>query len=270
LAVGLLLVFGFYCLRVHQLTRRLNLRFEERLAERMRVAQELHDTLLQGALSASMQLHVAVDQMPENSPARHSLNHILQLMSGVIEEGRDALRGLRSSGENPRDLEREFLRIRQGLAFGDRIDFRIIVEGSPLPLRATIHDDVYSIGREATVNAFRHAGATTIAVELHYASHQMRIVVRDNGGGIDEQVLETGRDGHFGLTGMHERAKRIGARLKVWSRLSSGTEVDLCIPGHIAFESQPCGSTLKWLAKWYPRKAKAATPTTASVGRTRR
>jgi signal transduction histidine kinase len=261
LAVGLLLVFSFHRLRLHQLTRTLNVRFEERLAERMRVAQELHDTLLQGVLSASMQLHVAVDQLPANSTAQKSLNRVLTLMGVVVEDGRNALRGLRSSGENPRDLERAFLRIRQGLGFGEQVDFRIIVEGSPLPLRATIHDDVYSVGREALVNAFRHSGATTIAVELVYAVNQMRIVVRDNGCGIDKHVLQAGRDGHFGLTGMQERAKRIGARLKVWSRADAGTEVELSIPSHVAFESHPTRPTVKWLTKLYTRKAKAGIPT---------
>src|SRR5262252_661261 len=95
-----------------------------------------------------------------------------------------------------------------------------------MSLRSTIHDDVYSIGREALLNAFRHSGATAVAVELEYALKQMRIVVRDNGCGIDKHVLQAGRDGHFGLTGMRERAKRIGARLKVWSRPAAGTEVE--------------------------------------------
>src|SRR5262249_13903546 len=135
----------------------------------------------------------------------------------------------------------------------EQVDFRITVEGSPLPLRSTIHDDVYSIGREALLNAFRHSGATAVAVELEYAPRQMRIVVRDNGCGIDKQVLQAGRDGHFGLTGMRERAKRIGARLKVWSRLAAGTEVELCVPNHIAFESAADGSMFSRLRKFYSR-----------------
>ena len=87
---------GPYRLRVRQVARQLSIRFEERLAERTHIAQELHDTLLQGFVSASMQLHVAVDRLPEDSPAKPSLRRVLDLMGKVIDEGRNAVRGLRS------------------------------------------------------------------------------------------------------------------------------------------------------------------------------
>jgi signal transduction histidine kinase len=226
-----------YRLRVHQVAKGLNLRFEERLAERTRIAQELHDTLLQGFLSASMQLHVAVDRLPEDSPTKPPLSHILQLMGRVIEEGRNAVRGLRSSPSGSHDLEQAFSLIRQELAIEGEIDFRVIVEGRPQPLHPIIRDEVYRIGREAVVNAFRHSGAARIEVEVEYAVKQFRVLVRDNGRGMDSQVLQAGREGHWGLPGMRERAETIGARLHVWSSAISGTEVELSVPGHIAFRS---------------------------------
>jgi len=85
------------------------------------------------------------------------------------------------------------------------------------------------------VNAFRHAQASRIDVELEYSKKHLRILVRDNGSGIDSTVLQTGRDGHWGLAGMRERAESIGARLKVWSRAQAGTEVELLILSNIAF-----------------------------------
>src|SRR6202050_2431924 len=97
LLAACLTVLAIYRLRIHQLTKRLNVRFQERLAERTRIAQELHDTLLQGVLSASMQLDVAEDQVPDNSPAKPLLRRVLQLMGQVTEEGRTALRGLRTT-----------------------------------------------------------------------------------------------------------------------------------------------------------------------------
>jgi hypothetical protein len=226
-----------YRLRVHQVAKGLNVRFEERLAERTRIAQELHDTLLQGFLSASMQLHVAVDRLPEDSPTKPPLSHILQLMGRVIEEGRNAVRGLRSSPSGSHDLEQAFSLIRQELAIEGEIDFRVIVEGRPQPLHPIIRDEVYRIGREAVVNAFRHSGAARIEVEVEYAVKQFRVLVRDNGRGMDSQVLQAGREGHWGLPGMRERAETIGARLHVWSSAISGTEVELSVPGHIAFRS---------------------------------
>lgn len=249
------LIFAVYRVWLYQVTRKLNLRFEERLAERTRVAQELHDTLLQGVLSASMQLHVAVDRLPNDSPVRPALNRVLQLMGQVVEEGRNTLRGLRSSIDITHDLKSAFLRVPQELGKQEEIGFRVVVEGQTRPLQSLVRDDVYSIGREALVNAFRHSGASTIDVQLEYAPSQLRIVVRDDGCGIDSQVLKSGRDGHWGLSGMHERAGRIGAKLKVMSRAGAGTEVELRVPGDIAFESPSSSSASKWFTGLYQRRA---------------
>jgi hypothetical protein len=262
-----LLILAFYRLWSFQVTRKLNLRFEERLAERTRVAQELHDTLLQGVLSASMQLHVALDQLPESSPARPALNRVVQLMGHVVEEGRNTLRGLRSSIENPQDLKNSFSRIPEELGMREGIDFRVVVEGASIPLRSAIRDDVYSIGREALVNAFRHSEATRIDMQLDYAPSLLRILVRDDGRGIDTVVIESGRDGHWGLSGMRERAERIGARLKVMSRTGAGTEVELRVPGNIAFESAASGSTSKWFAGLYHRRSRKNYTASGTNGR---
>jgi signal transduction histidine kinase len=233
---------------MRRLSQLLNVRFEERLGERTRVAEELHDTLLQGVVSASMQLHVAVDQLPADSPALPALNRVLKLIGQVVEQGHNVVRGLRSSGENHHDLERAFSRVQQELGLDQRVDFCVIVEGKPLPVRAAVRDDLYRIGREALVNAFRHGHATKIAVELRYSARQMRILVRDNGCGIDRQALPKVREGHWGLAGMRERAEKIGARLKVFSRAAEGTEVELSVPGHVAFQNQPANRWLGWLA----------------------
>ena len=156
-----LILAGLYRLRLHRLTRQLSVRFEERLAERTRIAQDLHDTLLQGFLSASMQLHVAVDQIPAESSARARLDGVLNLMGRVIEEGRNAVRGLRSPDQLD-DLEQAFSRIRHELGIGGKMEFRVIGEGDKRPLNPAIRDDVYRIGREALVNAFRHSGAAHV------------------------------------------------------------------------------------------------------------
>ena len=117
------------------------------------------------------------------------------------------------------------------------VGYRVTVEGQPRPLHPLVRDEVYRIGREALVNAFRHSRAGNIEVELHYATDQLRILVRDDGCGIDPQVLDTGREGHWGLSGMRERAERIDAQVKVLSRPAGGTEVELRVPGSVAFRS---------------------------------
>jgi signal transduction histidine kinase len=230
-------IVGMHRLRLYQVSRQLNLRFEERLAERTRVAQELHDTLLQGVLSASMQLHVAVDQLPADSPALPAMSHVLELMGRVVQEGRNTLRGLRLSSDNSNDLKSSLLRIPEELGRND-VEFRVVEEGLSLPLRRAVLDDVYRVGREALVNAFRHSQASNIDVLLEYSANQLRLVVRDDGCGIDPKVLRFGKDGHWGLSGMRERAERIGASVKVLSRAGGGTEVELRLPSDIAFESQ--------------------------------
>jgi signal transduction histidine kinase/ligand-binding sensor domain-containing protein len=244
-------ILGLYRFRVHQVTRRLNVRFAEQLGERTRIAQELHDTLLQGFISASMQLHVAVDRLPSDSPAKSPLSRVLQLMEHVIDEGRNTVRGLRGSHTASLDLEQAFSVIQEELQINDAADFRVIVEGPPQPLHPLVSDEVYRIGREALVNAFRHSKAKRIEVELEYTGRNFRCLVRDNGGGIDSALLAAGREGHWGLTGMRERAERIGARLHVFSSATAGTEVELSIPNDVAFQQTSAGPR-RWLSRLYP------------------
>ncbi len=233
--LGAIALLALYRWRVRELRTQLTLRFEERLAERTRIAQDLHDTLLQGLVSASMQLHVANDHLDDDAPAKPLVGRVMQLMAQVIEEGRDAVRGLRSTSGNADDLETAFSRAGQEFGNEKVKDCRVIVEGTPRQLHPIIRDEAYRIGREALANAFRHSQANKIEIELEYSGKQLRILVRDDGIGIDPDVLQSGRDGHWGLAGMRERAESIGGRLKVWSRANAGTEVELLIPSQVAF-----------------------------------
>ena len=165
-------------------------------------------------------------------------------MSQVINEGRAALKGLRSSDSGFQNLVQSLSAVKQELALPDVVDFRLAVEGDARPLRPIIGEEVYRIGREALVNAFRHSRASKIELEIGYAVKHLRIVVRDNGCGIDSEVLRSGRDGHWGIRGMREKAEEIGARLKVRSRPGAGTDVELSIPGDVAFEIRP--SVTRW------------------------
>jgi signal transduction histidine kinase/ligand-binding sensor domain-containing protein len=255
LAVGLAILM-FYRLRVLRVSRQMNMRFEERLAERTRIAQELHDTLLQGILSASMQLHVADDHLAADSPAKPFVGRVLKLMGTVIDEGRNAVRGLRLPYREREDLEQAVAGIQQELGIAPGAGFRVVAEGVARPLRPEIREEVYRIGREALVNAFRHSNASNIEVELEYAPGYLRLLVRDNGKGIDPEVVRAGREGHWGLSGMRERAERIGARFRVLSSASAGTEIELSVPGHIAYLPGNSDRPSRWLSILQPRKAK--------------
>ena len=178
-----------------------------RLEERTRIAQELHDTLLQTFQSASLFLGAALYGVAQDSPVKPQLDRILQIMRQGIAEGRSAIQGLRSCGSQTSDLVVALSRIQEELEVPPDIDFRVIVIGRQRQLPREIQDEIYRIGREAVVNALWHSEAKRVELELEYSDTELRIRIRDNGCGIDPQVLEKGRDGHWGLAGMREHAR---------------------------------------------------------------
>lgn len=224
--------------RVHltRVTERLNRRFQDRLAERTRIAQELHDTLLQGVISASMQLDLAQDRVPEDSPARPMLQHVLQLMRQVAIEGREALRGLRTT-DSAANLEARFTRLVNELVTVSASEHLIHVQSEPRQLKTAVLDEIYRIGREAYINAAAHAQANRIELTIDYGLRTFRLLVRDNGCGIDAGILNNGREGHWGLAGMKERAEAIGSVLRIRTRTSGGTDVELLVPAVIAYSA---------------------------------
>jgi signal transduction histidine kinase len=220
-----------------QLEREMTLRLEERNRERERIARELHDTLFQGFLGAEMHLHAAMDQVPADSPGKPALNRAVNLMHRVIDEGRDALHGLRLAGIVCVPLEQALSKLREDFTAEGQARFRIFVNGESRILTPEVQAEVYLIGREAVVNALRHSAATTIEAEVEYSPRSVRVIVRDNGCGIDEQQVKSGRSGHWGLLGMRERANNIGAQLRIWSRPGAGTEVEISVPCQLAAQA---------------------------------
>jgi signal transduction histidine kinase len=226
--------------RVRKLTEaQLTLRFEERLTERTRIARELHDTLLQSF--QGLMLHFqAVDDLLPAGKAREALEKALDRADQAIVEGRDAIQNLRSSTTVTNELGEAMAAL--GQMFGAAGDggsgspaLRVSMEGTPRELHPILRDDIYRIAREALRNAFLHAQASKIEADITYGVRLLRLRIRDDGKGIDPKLLEAGRDGHWGLRGMRERAEQIGARLDIWSQTGAGTEVDLRVPGSIAY-----------------------------------
>ena len=232
LALALLALYRY---RLRRLTRQLNLRFEERLAERTRIAQEIHDTFLQDVLGVSMQLHVVVDGLPADSPARAPLGHIQRLMGRVIEEGRNTLKGLRSDGGATPALAEAFSRAAKEFGPAGRIDYRVTVEGRPRPLHPLIGDDVYRIGRDALARAFAHPGTGSVEVRLEYGRRRLRLKVRSEG---ESGVGRMAMPGRGGIEELKERAERMGGRFKVRGRTATGIELELSVPADVAFQPE--------------------------------
>ncbi|HLM97776.1 MAG TPA: histidine kinase [Bryobacteraceae bacterium] len=246
-------VFALHRFRLNQMADRLNVRFEERLAERMRVAQILHDTLLQGVISTSMQLHIAVDQLPADSPAFVPLRRVLKSMGLVVEEGRTTLRGLRST-ESVHDLERALSEIPQELGLQGDVSFCVTVKGRPLPLQPSVRVGFYSIGRDALLNAFRQPRAREVKVELRYRPNEFRLLIRHDGRKSGSEVL------HSIPRDVQQLAERIGARLKVRNRITGGTQIDLRVPAKVAFESHSSRREIGWLDRLHQRGEHPAEP----------
>jgi signal transduction histidine kinase len=234
-AISTVLVAAFFGWAIAR--RILELRLEERVSERTRIARALHDTLLQSFQGLMLQLQV-VDNLLPPGRAKEKFEQTLERADQAIAEGRDAVSDLRSSA-TANDLSEAVRTLCNELATPDSAAFELTVEGPSRNLHPIIRDEVYRISREALRNAFSHARAQHIEAELIYAERVFRIRIRDDGKGIEPALLEEGRPGHYGLPGMRERARQIGAEFTIWSGVGTGTEIEVSIPGSIAYRGWP-------------------------------
>jgi signal transduction histidine kinase/ligand-binding sensor domain-containing protein len=250
-AMFLALLWAVYQLRIRQLAHQFNMTLEARVSERTRIARELHDTLLQSFQGLLLRFQSVLKMLPERPlEARQRLESALDHAAEAITEGRDAVQGLRSSAFETNELANGIIAFGQELINAastvDTPAIEVEVEGGPRNLNPVVRDEAYRIAGEALRNAFRHAQARRIGVEVRYDKRQFRLRVSDDGKGIDEQTIRRQAAGHFGLNGMRERAEVVGGRLEVRSRVDSGTEVELSVPGAIAYRETGRRS---WLTK---------------------
>jgi ligand-binding sensor domain-containing protein/signal transduction histidine kinase len=242
----MLLLLAAYSYRIRQIAYRFAIRLEERVGERTRIARELHDSLLQGFQGLMFHLQAVRDMLPNRGEdAQRALEAALDKGDRALSEGRAAVQDLRASVLVHSDLEDALKSLGEELGprnqqGGQSATYRVVVEGKPRRVDPVVRDEVYRISREALRNAFRHANARNVEAELSYGRQALGLRIRDDGLGIDPQVLEHGnRPGHWGLQGMRERAESFGGKLQVWSRAHAGTEVELTIPGASAYRKRP-------------------------------
>jgi signal transduction histidine kinase len=221
---------------------------QAQVSERTRIAQELHDTLLQSFQGAALQFQAARKLLLRNADnAMRVVDDAIHAAEEGITEGRAAIRDLRPEPASQRDFPELLKAAGHELVGAQEPDgllpsFHVIVEGKQRALPPMLQDEVYRISRELIRNAFAHAAAGHIEVEIRYDQDQLRVRIRDDGKGIDARILEQGgRPGHWGISGMRERAQRIGSQPAFWSDVGAGTEVQLTVPGAIAYKKHRDG-----------------------------
>jgi signal transduction histidine kinase/ligand-binding sensor domain-containing protein len=228
------LLWLLYTLRLRQVSSRFRILLHERLDERERIARELHDTLLQGFQGLMLHFRSIAERMPADQPERALMGGALDRAEAVLVEGRDRVRNLRSATKHG-DIAESLAATGNKFAQGSATRFRITIEGKTRALHAVVRDEVCKIGEEAIFNAFQHARAPKIEVGIVYGRQALSLRVCDDGIGIEPAILAEGREGHFGLLGMRERAEKINAEIKLETRPGAGTEIELIVPANIAY-----------------------------------
>lgn len=242
-------LYLLYLLRLRQVTQRVRGQIVARFEEREKIARDLHDTLLQSVQGLILKFHALARQVPDGE-VRQGMDQALDHADEVLVEGRDRVKSLRGSTGSLSDLPAAFQRVADETPHDGALAFKVEVEGNMRELHPMVLEECFLIGREALINALHHSGGLHVEVEIAYDSKQFRLRVRDDGRGIDPEVLKQGgRPDHWGLPGMRERARKIGAQLQMWSRPEAGTEVELTVPGATAYRSRrakPGKFQLRW------------------------
>ena len=233
--VGLALIFAVFTLRVRAITRTIRARAEERADERIRIARELHDTLLQSVQGLLLHFHVATQKMAADDASKAMLERTLSTADRVIVEGRNRVSSLRSEQVTDGELVAALENAGKDLRSDADVQFTVKRSGIAATLTSHVADEIFWIAREALTNAFRHAAASRISVELHCEARYFRMVCADNGRGFDASNGE--KAGHWGLRGMAERAHKLGGQLKALSDAASGTRIVALVPSYRAYKN---------------------------------
>jgi signal transduction histidine kinase/ligand-binding sensor domain-containing protein len=255
-AAFLVLLWALYQFRLQQLEQQFQVRIEGAVHERTRIARELHDTLLQSLHGLMFEFQAARNMFQKRpEEALQALDGAIAGTERAITEGQDAIEDLRSLTTAEEDLAQLIKVTGEDLAASqggehDSPTFGLTVEGHQRTLTPDIRDEVYRIARELLRNAFRHSQAHRIEAEILHDEDQFRLRVRDDGKGMDSQVLAKGRrPGHWGLPGARERAQQMGAKLDLWSQPGAGTEVQLAVAASVAYRKQSGRSRFRLFQK---------------------
>jgi signal transduction histidine kinase len=208
----------------------------ERMSERERIARDLHDTFFQGIQGLFLRFNTGTSMLPLDEPAREIFVKALEESDRVMSEGRELVLDLRTDEAVIASLAEDLAKLSPAGSEGAQAAYRVTILGEVRPLHATCARELVRISQEAVHNAFHHANAQVVKVEVIYEKGFLQLKIRDNGKGIDASIVREGRrPGHLGLVGMNERAARLGARYSLWSEHGEGTEIRVEVPARIAY-----------------------------------
>ncbi len=228
-------IWQLHRLRLSQVSSSINARMQERMQERARIARELHDTLLQSIIGVSMHMYAASQEVRADAFLSSMLRQASQRLRTLAEQGRSAVDGLRSSGVPPDSLETRLTLALREMELPAGVEPEIHSAGSHIVLRPLVQLEVEQIARQAVANAVQHSGASVIRLDILYQPGHFFMSVSDDGRGFDRQTQLRGRNGHWGITGMRERAQAIGGKLNILSNAPSGTIVEVALLGPVAY-----------------------------------
>jgi signal transduction histidine kinase len=233
---SLLAVWAAARMRLKQLATEIRKRADERADERVRIARDLHDTLLQGIQGLMLRFHVAAQKTPAGDDTRELLDNALATADRILVEARDRVSRLRSNSPTEIDLVEGYAKVAKDINYEESVAFAVNVQGNPVGLQPVVLEELYFIGREAITNAFRHADASKISVEINFSRDSVTITFQDDGCGFhaDGANAAAGQSGHWGISGMMERAHRIRASFECRSAPGSGSTIVVSVPTHRA------------------------------------
>ena len=222
-----------YLLRVRTIAARIELRLNARMSERMRLSRELHDTLLQSLQGMVLRFSSFTERVsPE---IKTEMERSLDDAEWLLVSGRDRIKEMRGHYSHDGNVTSEIHQILDSLFNGDGCKVDVAVQGNPVPLHSVVHDDTMWIAREALTNACRHSKAEHLDIQITYAAKEFRLMIQDDGIGVNANAFLAHYSGHFGLIGMRERAEAMGARFNVRSNNGNGTSILLSLPARVAF-----------------------------------
>jgi signal transduction histidine kinase/ligand-binding sensor domain-containing protein len=249
---GLFLIWTMVTIRLLQKGEEIAALARERTNERIRIARDLHDTLLQSVHGLMLRIHFATEALPDNEPARQELQAALARADDVIVEGRRRVEDLREEVPDATDFTAVLAELGQELEIQKEMSFQVTEEGERRELNPAARIELYKIAREALRNTLQHSGATGAVIALSYGSLEFIMKVSDNGVGISPSILNEGqRHGHWGLIGMRERTSTMKGKIEIWSSPSEGTEIELCIPAKVVYRFPGRGARLLRLLTYY-------------------